>query len=164
MKFISMEFVPIVQNKIMNTNVNKREILDKVAIFLSATCAVHCLLTPIAIIALPIVASSIFANANFHLWMLYLILPSTGIAIFLGCKDHKDKWVILFSSIGLLILVGSTIYQLSLQSDTGVCVICASGGHSILNPLVWINICGGAFLITAHIRNFKLCRKNDCNH
>ena len=95
-----MEFVPIVQNKIMNTNINKREILDKVAIFLSATCAVHCLLTPIAIIALPIVASSIFANANFHLWMFYLILPSTGIAIFLGCKDHKDKWVILFSSIG----------------------------------------------------------------
>lgn len=148
----------------MNTTVNKREILDKVAIFLSATCAVHCLLTPIAIIALPIVASSIFANANFHLWMLYLILPSTGIAIFLGCKDHKDKKVILFSSAGLLILIGSTIYQLNLQSDSGICVICASGGHSLLNPLVWINILGGAFLITAHVRNFKLCRINKCKH
>ena len=138
--------------------INKNNWLDKIAIFLSATCAVHCLLTPVLIIALPIVSTSFFANANFHLWMLYLVLPTTGLAIFLGCKKHKDKVVISLSALGLLILTGSTIYQLMIQGDSGECVICSTGGHSLNNPLVWINILAGILLISAHVRNFRLCR------
>lgn len=159
-----MGYVLLVQNKIMTTSINKRALLDKVAIFLSATCAVHCLLTPVALVALPIIGTSIFAHADFHLWMLYLVLPTTGIAIFLGCKDHKDKWVFLLTCIGLLTLTLSTLYQLSLQTDGGACVICTSGGHSFKNPLVWINIAAGSFLISAHTRNFILCRKNQCKY
>jgi hypothetical protein len=139
-------------------NINNNNWLDKIAIFLSATCAVHCLLTPVLIIALPIVSTTFFANANFHLWMLYLVLPTTGLAIFLGCKKHKDKVVISLSALGLLILTGSTIYQLIIQGDSGKCVICATGGHSLNNPLVWINILAGILLISAHVRNFGLCR------
>mgnify|MGYP000405244288 FL=1 len=139
-------------------NINNNNWLDKIAIFLSATCAVHCLLTPVLIIALPIVSTTFFANANFHLWMLYLVLPTTGLAIFLGCKKHKDKVVISLSALGLLILTGSTIYQLIIQGDSGKCVICATGGHSLNNPLVWINILAGILLISAHVRNFRLCR------
>ena len=139
-------------------NINNNNWLDKIAIFLSATCAVHCLLTPVLIIALPIVSTTFFAKANFHLWMLYLVLPTTGLAIFLGCKKHKDKVVISLSALGLLILTGSTIYQLIIQGDSGECVICATGGHSLNNPLVWINILAGILLISAHVRNFRLCR------
>ena len=139
-------------------NINNNNWLDKIAIFLSATCAVHCLLTPVLIIALPIVSTTFFANANFHLWMLYLVLPTTGLAIFLGCKKHKDKVVISLSALGLLILTGSTIYQLIIQGDSGECVICATGGHSLNNPLVWINILAGILLISAHVRNFRLCK------
>ena len=90
--------------------------------------------------------------------MLYLVLPTTGLAIFLGCKKHKDKVVISLSALGLLILTGSTIYQLIIQGDSGKCVICATGGHSLNNPLVWINILAGILLISAHVRNFGLCR------
>lgn len=145
-------------------NSNAVHFFDKFAIFLSATCAIHCLLTPILIIFLPIVGSSFFADANFHLWMLYLVMPTTAIAIFLGCKKHKDKIVITLSALGLLIVTVSTIYQYSLQADSGDCVICMSGGHSISNPLVWVNILAGALLISAHVRNYKLCRANHCKH
>ncbi|MAS98040.1 MAG: MerC domain-containing protein [Pontiellaceae bacterium] len=158
-----MEFAqPAYRKVIMNSNAV--HFFDKFAIFLSATCAIHCLLTPILIIFLPIVGSSFFADANFHLWMLYLVMPTTAIAIFLGCKKHKDKIVITLSALGLLIVTVSTIYQYSLQADSGDCVICMSGGHSISNPLVWVNILAGALLISAHVRNYKLCRANHCKH
>jgi hypothetical protein len=145
-------------------NLADNHFFDRFAIFLSVSCAIHCLLTPILIIFLPIVATTFVAHADFHLWMLYLVLPTTAIAIFLGCKKHKDKIVIALSGLGLLIVTASTIYQYSLQTDDGTCVICASGGHALTNPLVLINILAGALLISAHVRNFKLCRKNSCNH
>ena len=46
-------------------NINKNNWLDKIAIFLSATCAVHCLLTPVLIIALPIVSTSFLLMQTF---------------------------------------------------------------------------------------------------
>lgn len=138
---------------------------DKIAIFLAATCAVHCLLMPVIVVTLPIVATSFFADKNFHLWMLYLVLPTTAIAVFLGCRDHKDRWVITLSSLGLLILAGATIYEMNVH---GGCTTCATGAeghthtHTPLSPIVWVNISGGLCLIAAHARNFKLCRKDEC--
>ena len=158
---VSVQRVPLKRNIMQMI---KHNFFDKFAIFLSVTCAVHCLLTPILIVILPIFATSIFADANFHLWMLYLVLPTTGIAIFLGCKKHKDKAVIALSALGLLIVTASTIYQYSLQTDTGACVICTSGGHTITNPIVQVNILAGALLISAHVRNFRLCRADNCKH
>ncbi len=164
MKFLSAASVPRVFNKESMMNVINNHFFDKFAIFLSVSCAIHCLLTPILIIFLPIVATTFVAHADFHLWMLYLVLPTTAIAIFLGCKKHKDKIVIALSGLGLLIVTVSTVYQYTLQTKDGVCVICASGGHALTNPLVLVNVLAGALLITAHIRNFKLCRKENCNH
>ena len=158
-----MEFVQPAQCRIIMNSI-KSHCFDQFAIFLSVTCAIHCLFTPILIIFLPIVGTTFFADANFHLWMLYLVIPTTAIAIFLGCKKHKDKIVITLSALGLLIVTASTIYQYSLQADSGDCVICMSGGHSISNPLVWVNILAGALLISAHMRNYKLCRADNCKH
>jgi hypothetical protein len=142
---------------------------DKIAIFLAATCAVHCLLMPVIIVALPIVATSFFADKNFHLWMLYLVLPTTAIAVFLGCRDHKDKWVITLSSLGLLILAGATFYEMTVH---GGCTTCSTGAeghnhshaHTPLSTLVWVNLSGVFCLIAAHTRNFKLCRQHTCNN
>lgn len=142
---------------------------DKIAIFLAATCAVHCLLMPIIIVTLPIVATSFFADKNFHLWMLYLVLPTTAIAVFLGCRDHKDKWVITLSSLGLLILTSATLYELNAH---GGCTTCSTGidgpsqshTHAPQSSIVWINLSGGLCLIAAHTRNFRLCRSDTCNN
>ena len=112
----------------------KSHLFDKFAIFLSVTCAIHCLLVPILII---------FPTDRRHHLLCRCRLPSldalsrdtnNGYRRFMGCKKHKDKIVITLSALGILIVTASTIYQYSLQSDTGACVICASGGHSVLNP------------------------------
>ena len=71
--------------------------LDKLAISMAAVCAVHCLLTPVIIVLLPIVATSFFVHQDFHLWMLFLVIPTTSLAIGMGCRKHKDLSLIHIS-------------------------------------------------------------------
>lgn len=145
---------------------------DKLAISMAAVCAVHCLLTPVAIVMLPIVATSFLVDQNFHLWMLYLVIPTTSFAIFMGCRQHKDKWVFTLSAIGLCILISALIYE---RGHTPAAELAAGahcqhcvGGHSEegqpLSVAAWINTLGGLFLASGHIRNYRLCRRTACAH
>ena len=146
--------------------------LDKLAISMAAVCAVHCLLTPVLMVLLPIVATSFFVHKDFHLWMLFLVIPTTGLAIFTGCRKHRDKWVAVLSIIGLSILFSAVVYERSqhvepsaLSGCSTACLHCQGaslgGGLSLAG---WINVAGGLFLVGAHVRNFRLCRKSRCCH
>ncbi|MEI6891718.1 MAG: MerC domain-containing protein [Pontiella sp.] len=70
----------------------KTNILDQLAIGMAVICGIHCLMMPIILALLPLIAASFFAHEHFHLWMLLFVLPTTGISIFMGCRKHKDKW------------------------------------------------------------------------
>ena len=148
--------------------------LDHLAIGMAAVCAFHCLLTPILVIALPIIATSFFVHEDFHLWMILLVLPTTGFAVFMGCRQHKDRWVAVFSAIGLSILVFSLVQkrlhsagQMEAANEAAHCSACAGDVLAEPAPLhsaAWINTLGGLTLASAHIRNFRLCRKRRCQH
>jgi hypothetical protein len=43
-------------------------------------CGIHCLVTPLLLVALPILATTFWVDQNFHLWMLLLVLPTTSLA------------------------------------------------------------------------------------
>jgi len=51
--------------------------LDTLAVGMSLLCAVHCLLTPVLLVFLPILGGTFWVSNNFHLWMLLLVLPAT---------------------------------------------------------------------------------------
>ena len=93
--------------------------LDHFAIGMAAVCAMHCLLTPILIMALPIVATSFLVHQDFHLWMIFLVLPTTTFAVFMGCRDHKDRAVLALSAIGLLVLLFALIQEQMHYSGEG---------------------------------------------
>ncbi len=145
---------------------------DKLAISMAAVCAVHCLLTPVVIVMLPIVATSFLVDQNFHLWMLYLVIPTTSFAIFMGCRQHKDKWVFTLSAIGLCILISALVYERrhtpAAELAAGAhCQHCVGGLSEEGQPLsvaAWINTLGGLFLASGHIRNYRLCRRTACAH
>lgn len=151
--------------------------LDTVAIGLAALCAVHCLLTPVLVIFLPIIATSFFVHTDFHLWMILLVLPTTGLAIFMGCRKHKDKWVAGLSTLGLGVLIFALITERmhaapTAAAEEGTCATCAGcastlaegGGDPMLQAIVWVNVLGGLILASAHTRNWRLCRKRSaCN-
>lgn len=145
---------------------------DKLAISMAAVCAVHCLLTPILIVLLPIVATSFFVHEDFHLWMLYLVIPTTSFAMFMGCRQHKDKWVAALSALGLSVLIAALVYERRQAPNSEVaaeahcqhCVRDISEEPLPLNVAAWINTFGGLLLASAHIRNYRLCRRASCTH
>jgi hypothetical protein len=148
--------------------------LDHLAIGMAAVCAVHCLLTPILVIALPIIATSFFVHEDFHLWMILLVLPTTSFAVFMGCRKHKDRWVAAMSALGLAILLSALVHErihnashTEAQVHAVHCESCARDLSKEPIPMhagAWINTFGGLLLATGHIRNFRLCRKSRCEH
>ena len=67
---------------------------------MSVICAVHCLVTPLIVTLLPIISTTFWVHENFHLWMVFLVVPTTTAAVFMGCRKHKDKPVAALSVLG----------------------------------------------------------------
>ena len=148
--------------------------LDRLAIGMAAVCAVHCLLTPILVIALPIIATSFFVHEDFHLWMILFVLPTTSFAIFMGCRRHKDRLVAVLSAIGLSILIFALVQErvhasahAEAADHLAHCESCARDISEEPIPMhagAWFNTLGGLLLAGAHVRNYRLCRKDRCEH
>ena len=144
--------------------------LDSLAISMSVICAVHCLLTPVLLALLPIISTTFWVHENFHLWMVFLVVPTTSLAVFMGCRKHKDKVVAGLSITGLAFILFIAIYQYSFHTGhsfdaNGICTSCThQSSGSFLNLTTILNSVGGLFLASAHFRNFKLCRQAKCDH
>ncbi|MEM9445110.1 MAG: MerC domain-containing protein [Verrucomicrobiota bacterium] len=147
--------------------------LDRAAITMSLICAVHCLITPVILVILPIVASTFWVHEQFHLWMLFLVIPTTSLAIFMGCRKHKDRWVIAFATIGICLLITALTREVTgFTSACASCHVCSGPANQMSAETIFkdnaislhalINTLGGAFLVTGHGRNFWLCRKVSC--
>ena len=165
--------------KTMTTNSSSRcrsnVWLDTLAVGMSVTCAVHCLLTPVLIIVLPMLATTVWVQYDFHLWMMLLVVPTSGTAVLLGCRKHKDKTVLVLSLLGLGLLVFVAVSEVVLFADTSspasaACPHCSTtecleteSGPRISSGLM-LNLLGAVLLCSAHVRNFLLCRKARCSH
>ena len=166
--------------------------LDKAAVLMAFVCGIHCLVTPFLLVALPILGSTFWTNSNFHFWMLLLVVPTTTLAVFSGCRKHKDRAVVICATIGLSILIIATVLEsfatssnttnaeMDTNSEAGkntheiTCGTCcsvppptedgsqASPAFPPLTPHLLLNLSGGLFLIIGHIRNFHLCRASKC--
>ena len=56
--------------------------LDRLGMGLALVCAIHCLLTPVLVVCIPLIATSFWSDESFHLWMLALVLPLTTASMF----------------------------------------------------------------------------------
>lgn len=148
--------------------------LDHLAISMAVLCAIHCLVVPILIVAVPLIQTTFFVDKDFHLWMLLAVFPTTIASIMIGCKKHRDRWVGVACILGLSFLLVAFIVEqqghsekLSMGSSEHThsehCQSC-SVVERPLSAVAWINTLGGLFLIIAHSRNFYLCRKHACGH
>ncbi len=118
---------------------------DYTSISLAGICAVHCFLMPVALILFPVVGSTLLFEEIFHELMLLLVIPASVVAIFLGCRRHKDFNVIMLGILGLCFLLAGAF------ATTGY-------EDSILTLI------GAFIMVLGHLRNFRLCRKDGCEH
>ena len=142
--------------------------LDQIAIGMAVLCGIHCLLMPVLIALIPIIATGIFVHQDFHLWMLLLVLPTTGLSLFMGCRKHKDRWTAALAAVGIGSMIAVTVFETTqhhAQTDTQpTCSGCARSVEQPIPLSAWLNTLGGLLVASAHVRNFKLCRKTNCSH
>lgn len=127
----------------------RSESLDKFAILLSGICLVQCLVFPIAMTAVPILSASFLVDDHlFHELMLWFVLPTSVIALGMGCRKHRDLNILITGVIGLSIVVAVTFW-----------------GHDIFGESLekYVTSIGGIVLAYAHYLNYKSCQEISCN-
>jgi hypothetical protein len=115
----------------------------------SALCALHCLATPLLIVLAPAVASTFFAEETFHRWMLLYVVPTSALALWLGCRRHGSRSVLLLGLAGVIIIGAAAFWGHELIGEAGERAATVAGGLTIA---------------AGHWRNYRLCRKADCAH
>lgn len=123
--------------------------LDKTAISISALCVVHCLLLPVGMVLLPsVTVLTVLSDELFHIMMIAVVLPTSAIALTLGCKRHKSLLVVTLGSAGLLILGFAAFFGHGLLGEAGEKVT---------------TVIGACMVAASHWQNFRLCKKLDCS-
>ncbi len=120
-----------------------RDIWDRLGIFLSLACLAHCLLLPIALLVLPLLAVQWLQDGTVHIVMALLLAPVAALALIPGLKRH-GSWTVAGAMAAGLGLVSSAAF---------------AGEGSVAHQ--WgtlLTIAGGTFLVAAHFVNLRLCR------
>ena len=125
-----------------------QKIIDNLGITISSVCAIHCVLLPAIFIIAPY---SFLASHEFHEALIYFILPCAAVAFTLGCRKHGDIKVALMGSFGIILLASSILLHEVFHSEE----------HSEELVTVLITVAGSIMLILSHLRNRKLCLKEE---
>ncbi len=123
--------------------------LDKTAIGLSAICAIHCLMLPVALTLIPILASLPMGDESFHLVLVFAVLPTSVIALSIGCRRHRQWQIFMWGGAGLSVLIFTAFL-----------------GHDLLGERFekWATVLGATLVATSHLMNFRRCQAADCQH
>jgi hypothetical protein len=125
-------------------------VLDAGAMLLSALCLVHCLALPLVVAVLPWAVAGVLSSESFHLWMLVAVVPSSAVALLLGCRRHRDWRVLGVGSAGVLLLavavIGVYVNDLSHHGET------------------LLTVAGAVLTALAHAANFMLHRRAHPGH
>ncbi len=122
--------------------------LDKFAILLSGICLVHCLVAPLALTLIPIFSLTTFVeDVVFHRLMLWVVVPTSIVALFIGCKKHR-LWSIALSGVfGIGIL-----FAVAFLGHDHISV----GAEKVATSI------GGLLLALSHYLNYKACQSITC--
>lgn len=123
---------------------------DALGISASLACAIHCAVLPLFISSLPIFGLEILNNKMFEYSMIIAAAVIGTISLSHGLrKHHHKKLPVIIFLLGICLLVLKEIF-LSLE--------------------ILLLIPAAIMIISAHILNYRFCRKanhchtNDCSH
>jgi hypothetical protein len=129
-------------------------VLDRVGTVASAICAVHCLITGVALGLLSYVGLGFFGSVTTDLVFLGVAVLVGAVAIRHGVSKHHSYKPALIFVLGL-VLIGVGHYGFSHSHDAGE-------SRNVFGTI--FSILGGLCFVGFHIANFLLQRKCNCNH
>ncbi len=126
-------------------NINT-QFLDKLAMSISGLCVAHCLIFPVLAVFIPSLVALGLTSEDFHFWMVISVIPSSILALALGCKKHSNLSVAILGALGLSALL-----------------LALTLGHDLLGEFGerGLTFTGAVLIALAHYKNFKLCREVD---
>lgn len=132
--------------------------IDKVGMFSSLTCAIHCLIVPLIITLIPIFGLSLFVTEYFE-WGMLSFSAVLGISsLCFGFKKHKSYKAFAFLSSGLLLIIIARLHHSH------------SHGHIEFDHFTIMLVLGSVLVAASHYLNNKLCgnckpcQAEGCNH
>ncbi|MGS0537057.1 MULTISPECIES: MerC domain-containing protein [unclassified Pseudoalteromonas] len=123
-----------------------QSVMDKFAIGLSMMCTIHCFATPILLTLLPSFAALQLDNEQFHFWILAAVIPTSVLALSLGCKKHKRFRYMVSGFVGVILMV-----------------LAVTAGEALFGELgeKGFTLVGAAFIAVAHWFNYRQCLAKD---
>lgn len=109
---------------------------DKIGIWLSAVCLVHCLVTPVIVLLVPLLAVLSYDHTH---KVLALVLPLIALPAFISGFKHHGRW-----SVAILGLIGLFLIEFAAMDPLG---IFQQAGEEATT------IAGSLFLLFGHIHN-----------
>jgi len=116
-------------------------VLDRIGITATSLCALHCILLPVLLPALPLLGLSFLADHEWeHVFLLVTALLGT-VALFSGFKKYHRKIYPFY-----LLFLGIFIYWIK---------------HDFSEDIqAYFIVIGASLIVAAHLINLKLC--NSC--
>src|SRR5262245_14553339 len=113
---------------------------DRLGISASILCVVHCLLTPVALVFLPLVGATL-VHGWIHSVIIAVVVPVAVYALWNGYRIHRHSSVIWLAAFGFGAIALAVLF---------------SGGHNSFEAAFMI--LAGVLLSTAHYKNLRACR------
>ncbi len=118
-------------------------ILDRCSVVISGVCVIHCLALPPLLILFPLLGGTVLTDELFHVMLLWIIIPTSVVAIAMARRHHPDSLVLVLVGIGIMVLLVGAFW---------------AHDHAAAWVDTALSIMGSGLLASGHIRNFRLCR------
>ena len=131
-----------------SSTLDLRTLSEGLGVIGATACALHCIALPVLFV-LGATVPTVFLDEAFHSSMLWMAVPSAIIAFSLGCWRHRDQRVLILGATGALglVLAGTVLHD-----------VVGEAGEKV------VTLGAAALLISAHVRNYRLCRSISCQH
>lgn len=130
-------------------NKSAQLLLDRLAITASALCALHCIAGPLLLVVFPSLLAMPVGDHFYHMLMVWFVIPTSSIAVLMGCTRHKDPKVLVLAFFGIVGLAVSAVFGHDFLGETGEKLA---------------TLAATCLLVVAHWRNYSLCRSDSCDN
>jgi len=131
--------VSVSLSALMNSKLN----WDFLGISASVACAIHCAILPLLISSLPVFGINIVNNVAFEYFMIFLALAIGSFSLIHGYRRHHRNYApVLLFVLGILILFAKQFWH---------------------EYQFWLLPFAVIFIVSAHVRNFRLSRLSACS-
>lgn len=122
--------------------------MDLAGVFASSLCMVHCLVMPIILALLPVLARPLMEHDSLHIGLAGFVLFFCICAYLPGYMKHKDRRLLYVGAAGLALVFFAT-FQARYWGEIAEVVILTMGN---------------LLIVFGHLLNRYLLKHQQCNH